>query len=584
MKRILTYILAILITAGAADIAIAASSAATGEVTATQKKSSSKKKSTSTKKSTSSTSNRKSSDVKSEKKANNQKIKQTKEQIEANKKLISNRLNELNLVTADVEDKEKEVKALQTRIDSTNSAIAVVTDSITTITDDVARLRKSAAKSLREARANRQSMTPLAMIFSSETFNQAIKRVGYIKQLDKSRANKTKALRSNLTLLDQKKVKLDALKSAQDQSMAVLAAEQTTLEKRQDDMATVVAQLRKEGGALQKELATRQEHATQLDRELDRIIAYEEQKAAEAERKRIEAEKRKQEMAEKKRIEDEKKRQAEELKRQEEAEARAKKKAEQEAKAQAEAQAKAEKERVKQEEAQRKAEQQAQAQAKKEAEEKARTQERIKAEAERQAALAAKKKAEQEAKKAKEAEKKAKGKNKKSSKNKGDEAEVPAPVPKPEPKPTPQPAQEPVTVADFAEAKGTLMFPVAGKHTIVGRFGRSKHADLSLVEVDNSGIDVEVAKGSSARAVHAGTVSSIFHLDGYHNIVMVRHGEYLTVYANLGQLAVKKGDNVKAGQNIGTIFSDPDDNYLTILHFEVRHEREKLNPLDWIKQ
>lgn len=132
----------------------------------------------------------------------------------------------------------------------------------------------------------------------------------------------------------------------------------------------------------------------------------------------------------------------------------------------------------------------------------------------------------------------------------------------------------------FAANKGKLLFPVAGRYTIVGTFGRSKHSELSHVQMDNSGIDISVAAGTRARAVFDGTVSSIFFMDGYENIVIVRHGEYLTVYAGLSSIAVKKGDKVKAGQTLGTIATSGG---RTVLHFEVRKERTKLNPLQWVK-
>lgn len=135
----------------------------------------------------------------------------------------------------------------------------------------------------------------------------------------------------------------------------------------------------------------------------------------------------------------------------------------------------------------------------------------------------------------------------------------------------------------FSSNKGRLLFPVAGKYNVVGRFGRSRHADLSRVEIDNPGIDIEIPAGGNARAVYDGMVSSIFFMDGYHNIVMVRHGEYLTVYANIDRLSVKKGDRVAAGQTLGHVYSDTSDNNRTILHFEVRRERDKLNPLEWVK-
>lgn len=135
----------------------------------------------------------------------------------------------------------------------------------------------------------------------------------------------------------------------------------------------------------------------------------------------------------------------------------------------------------------------------------------------------------------------------------------------------------------FRQNKGKLLFPVAGRYSIVSNFGTNTHPELSAVKVNNSGIDIEVPKGSSARAVFDGVVSSVFRLEGYHNIVIVRHGEYLTVYAGIDALNVKKGDKVSTNQPLGQIFSDPEDGNRTVLHFEIRREKEKLNPLEWIR-
>ncbi len=135
----------------------------------------------------------------------------------------------------------------------------------------------------------------------------------------------------------------------------------------------------------------------------------------------------------------------------------------------------------------------------------------------------------------------------------------------------------------FEANKGRLLFPVAGKYKIVRRFGRQPHPTLPHVETDNSGIDIEVGAGSSARAIFAGKVSAIFKQDGFNSIVMIRHGRYISIYAGLASVGVKQGDSVKAGQALGRIFSDPDDGNRTILHFEIRNERQKLNPVSWVK-
>ncbi|MDE6175035.1 MAG: peptidoglycan DD-metalloendopeptidase family protein, partial [Duncaniella sp.] len=135
----------------------------------------------------------------------------------------------------------------------------------------------------------------------------------------------------------------------------------------------------------------------------------------------------------------------------------------------------------------------------------------------------------------------------------------------------------------FEANKGRLLFPVAGSYKIVRRFGRQPHPTLRHVETENSGIDIEVSSGASARAIFAGKVSAIFKQDGFNSIVMIRHGRYISIYANLSSVSVKQGDSVKAGQNLGTIYSAPEDSNRTTLHFEIRNERQKLNPSQWVR-
>lgn len=141
----------------------------------------------------------------------------------------------------------------------------------------------------------------------------------------------------------------------------------------------------------------------------------------------------------------------------------------------------------------------------------------------------------------------------------------------------------PALSGSFAANKGKLPMPVAGSYTVVSRFGRHKHKDLQYVEVNNSGIDLEVGAGTTARSIFAGKVSAIFRQPGYDNIVMVRHGEYLTIYANIASISVKTGEMLKAGQAIGTISNVSGDRSRGILHFEIRHEKQKLDPLIWLR-
>ena len=135
----------------------------------------------------------------------------------------------------------------------------------------------------------------------------------------------------------------------------------------------------------------------------------------------------------------------------------------------------------------------------------------------------------------------------------------------------------------FESNKGKLLFPVTGTYTIVRGYGNQPLPGSPNVMAYNSGIDIGVKPGTKARAIYEGTVSAIFKQDGFGNIVMVRHGNYLSIYANLSSLNVKSGDTLKAGQSIGTVGADAYGGRGAVLHFEVRKERNKLNPLQWVK-
>lgn len=172
------------------------------------------------------------------------------------------------------------------------------------------------------------------------------------------------------------------------------------------------------------------------------------------------------------------------------------------------------------------------------------------------------------------------------------EQSAPEPEPEPAPEPTPAPvpdrAQQPAPnltdlTAGFEAQKGRLQMPVTGNASIVSNFGRRTHTEFSRVEVQNNGIDIEAAAGAKARAVFDGTVTMVIVMDGFQNVVLVRHGEYLTVYAGLQDLDVRKGDTVRAGQPLGTIYTIPGDDHGTRLHFEVRHEKQKLDPRQWLR-
>lgn len=135
----------------------------------------------------------------------------------------------------------------------------------------------------------------------------------------------------------------------------------------------------------------------------------------------------------------------------------------------------------------------------------------------------------------------------------------------------------------FASNRGKLPVPVTGPYIITSHYGEYTVPGLRGVKLDNKGIDIQAKPGAQARAVFNGKVAAVFQLNGLFNI-LVRHGAYISVYCNLSTASVKADDMVKTEQTLGTIFSDGADGGRTVLHFQLRKEKEKLNPEPWLNR
>lgn len=134
----------------------------------------------------------------------------------------------------------------------------------------------------------------------------------------------------------------------------------------------------------------------------------------------------------------------------------------------------------------------------------------------------------------------------------------------------------------FAANRGKLPPPVNSRYSVHSHFGINQHASLSQVRTNNAGVDLAVSAGTSAVAVFEGVVTSVFVVPGFNTSVILRHGNYLTVYSNLVQVSVAKGQKVSTGQKLGIVALD-DDSGKYILKFQVWHERQKVNPEQWIR-
>lgn len=134
--------------------------------------------------------------------------------------------------------------------------------------------------------------------------------------------------------------------------------------------------------------------------------------------------------------------------------------------------------------------------------------------------------------------------------------------------------------SDFGKMAGKLKLPV-NNGVIVSKFGVHYHPVLKNVKIKNNGIDIKVLSGSDVMCVYDGIVTRVVVIPGYNRAVIVRHGLYLTVYANLKQVIVKNGQKVKKGQKIGTVFSGEGENS-NVVHFEIWNEKIKQNPEKWL--
>lgn len=455
LRRISCIIAAIIVTAAMSLDADAASP---------------KRKNSRQRRTTTTTTTRTADKVKKEQSSTQRKISETSQRISSTNKELKRQLNSLNSLNADIREQDAAVSRLRTHIDSLGSAITSTSDSIAILERNLQDLRTAYAKALRRLQPSAGEMDAIAFIFSARSFSEAYSRVRYLNRFSEWRRRKAADIDRAIDRIAQRRLHLTGLRHQQDKAYRQAEEARRSLTLKQGESEKLVSSLRKQDSQLRAELALQKKQARELDRELDRIIA-------------------------------------------------------------------AEQERIAREEAARKARQSQSA-------------------------------------------KKSGGTGASSATDTPSARDIASQ--RAEIRSAAETSSSQLT-GSFSANKGRLLFPVSGRYKIVRQFGRQPHPTQRHVVTDNSGIDIEVPAGTTARAVFAGTVSAIFRQDGFNTIVMLRHGKYLTVYAGLADCSVRQGQSVKTGQQLGSIHSDPSDGNRTILHFEVRDERRKLNPTLWVR-
>jgi septal ring factor EnvC (AmiA/AmiB activator) len=133
---------------------------------------------------------------------------------------------------------------------------------------------------------------------------------------------------------------------------------------------------------------------------------------------------------------------------------------------------------------------------------------------------------------------------------------------------------------NFESNKGNLSWPVE-RGVIKGKFGKTRSLTDRSVEVNNSGVKIATERDAKVKAVFNGEVSKIVIVKNANPAIIIRHGDYLSIYNNLSQIYVKSGDKIKTGQVIGQVFTNRSSGE-SLLDFRIYKNDKKLNPQYWL--
>ena len=535
MKRLLIFwILACLVAAAPAQQTRKKSAGQKTTATKTTKKTGTKK--TTTKKTTkkTTTTQKKPSvtvnSLKDEQAQVRQQIKEQERRLKANEQDVKKRLQNLMVINNEIADKRRTIDTIRGDITRLDGNIHVLQAQLKVLEHELDERKQRFQKSMRYMHRNRSIQSQMMFIFSAKNFSQMYRRLRFVREYAAYQKAQGEAVES---MQAQVAEAFEELKSSKRQKNDLLyrgEQEKKSLENKQVEQEKVVNSLKKQQKTIISIIDKQKKRDAELNAQIDRLIAEEIARAkarAEAEAKRkAEAE------AAKKR--------AEEL---------ARKKAEAEAAARENArriaEAKAREEKAKAE---------ARAAAKKSAEEKAAA-ERAAREAEK-ARLAAERKAKAEAA--------AREKEVAAAKKSVEKVYVSS--------------EDQRLSGNFESNRGRLPMPISGSYQIVHRFGMNHVDDVKgHVTLDKKGIDIKAQPGSPVRCIFDGEVSAVFGYAGT-TVVIIRHGNYLSVYCDLASVSVSRGQKVSTRQTIGRLGSEG------LMQFQLRRGNEKLNPEGWLSR
>lgn len=474
-----------------------------------------------------------------------QKMAESQNQLATTRKDVKAQLATLQMINGQISDQQKIVTGLQVQIDTLNRRIDTHEKELRELEADLAECKRRYTRGVLYMYRNRLTQNKLMFIFSADNFRQMYRRLRYTQEYVKYQRVQGHIIAAKEQAVREKRNILSGERTTQHHLLSQGKAQQTILEGQQRNQQVVVTDLNKKQAELQATLAQQQRQFNALNAKIDQLIraeieAAERRRKAEEARRAAEAEARKK-AADAARKAAEERRRAAEVARKAEAEAR---------RAEAEARRKAAEAERKAEEARRRGEERAAREARA-----AQAREEARAAAQAKAAAA-------EAQRARTATEEANRATATAQQN----AAAPS---------------DARLSGCFASNQGRLPMPITGNYTISSHFGAYNVNGLNGVTLDNKGINLTAPAGAQARSVFDGEVTAIFSMGGMTN-VLVRHGSYITVYCNLAGASVRQGQRVSARQVLGNVARDASGN--CTLHFQLRHETQKLNPERWLRR
>ena len=472
-------------------------------------------------------------------------ISEHEEEMKVKQKDVDDRLQKIVRLDTEIGQHQRTIDTIATDIKGLDSNIGILKGQLASLESQLGERRARFIRSMRYMARHRSIQDKLMFVFSAKNLTQMYRRLRFVREYAAYQRAQGEQLKAKQMQVDEKHTQLKQVRVNKSNLLYKDRQVHAQMERKRVEQQTVVSSLQNDQKVLQGVIAQRRQQQQALNAQIDRLIQIEIQNA----RERAIAEAKAQAAAR--------------------AAAEAAEKARQEADARAAA-ARAAAEKARQEALQK---------------ERAAARERAirKAEEQEAAAKAAQEKAEARAaaeqaradQMAREAEA-----NRVAAERKADadreraarEAEA-ARASAAESNDMLSSADRAIT-GNFANNRGRLPMPLSGQ--IVSHFGQYNVAGMSNIRLNNDGINIKGAPGSAVRSVFMGEVSGIFMAGGM-SVVMIRHGIYITVYANLGSVGVSKGQKVGTGQTIGTVGKTG------ILQFQLRKETAKLNPEQWLR-